>query len=566
MAALVTPPERATSEVPLFLGNRYRVLEMLGRGGASTVYRGHDLMLGRDVAVKVMAPVEPEHDELRRHEAEMRVLSSLRDPGLVTLFDAGTDPVDGGTRVRAYLVMELMAGETLARRIAAGPIDVRWVARAGLALAGGLAVVHARDVVHRDVKPGNVLLRADDALDGDADHAPERSPVKLADFGIARIAAATRLTMTGAIVGTASYLSPEQAVGGAIGPATDVYALGLVLLECVTGRPAFVGTVAEVAAARLSRDPEVPSAVDAAFATLLRRMTLRDPAARPTAAEVRDELTALLDRDAAAWAPMVAGPHAPGPVVAAGAPVVAAAVDGFPATAGLWAPAASAPAGPAPAGLALDGTDDEPTVLQPPVGAPAPAARHAPRRRVGALVLASALVLGGATAWTATAWQSNARQSSVSATAAALSDGLREDVSSVTSALHAGHLEAAEALLDHATRELSSVRRSGALSEAQLAGFAATLDGAAQLLASARADAAAAAAAAQARLAASTTPSPTPTPTATQAARVAAAAPVARRPAPAAPPPPAGPAHGKGVPGSGKAKGKGPGPGHGGKG
>ncbi|MDM7856291.1 serine/threonine-protein kinase [Cellulomonas alba] len=544
VASLMTPPERATGDVPLFLGGRYRVLEMLGRGGASTVYRAHDLMLGRDVAVKVLAPVPPETDELRRHEAEMRVLSSLRDPGLVTLFDAGTDPVDGGAHVRAYLVMELVAGETLARRLDGGALSAPWAARVGWALAGALAVVHARDVVHRDVKPGNVLLTSDDAFDGDAGRVAERSPVKLADFGIARIAAATRLTMTGAIVGTATYLSPEQAMGGAIGPATDVYALGLVLLECLTGVAAFTGTVAEVAAARLSRDPEVPASADPALAALLRRMTARDPAARPTAGEVRDELAELLERDAAAWV-------AAEPGGVAGAEPIPADIAAARAAAGAAAGAAAPP---------WPFTDDEPTVLQPAVAHVTPPRRHAPRRRATTVALVGALVLGGATAATATALRSSSHEAGATATADAWTDGLEGDVAALKAALAAGRLEGAQALLDHAREELAAARRSGALPEAQLVAFARTLDGIGQQLTGAVAVAAAAAAQAQARLAASTSAAPAPT-TTSSTRTVARTAPRASAPPHAATPAPGGKAdHG---PGSGKTKPKGgPGQGH----
>ncbi|WP_378185547.1 serine/threonine-protein kinase [Cellulomonas algicola] len=287
-------PSRGTgaSAAPVVLGHRYRLDEVIGRGGAAVVHRATDELLHRTVAVKVLPPVPRDSDDLRRHEAEIRVLAGLRHPGLVRLFDADTVPVDGDD-VQAYLVMELVPGPTLARRLADdGALTVRQTAAVGRAAAEALAVVHARGVIHRDVKPGNILLATDDCLD--LEELPDH-PVKLVDFGIARLAAATRLTVTGMIVGTASYLSPEQAVGSVLAPSSDVYALGLVLLECVTGRPVFAGTMAEVAAARLSRDPDVPDDVDGHLADLLVRMTRRRPEDRPTADEVARELADVLE-------------------------------------------------------------------------------------------------------------------------------------------------------------------------------------------------------------------------------------------------------------------------------
>ncbi|AEE46426.1 serine/threonine-protein kinase [Cellulomonas fimi] len=277
---------------PVVLGHRYRLDEVIGRGGVATVHRAQDELLDRVVAVKVLPPVARDSDDLRRHEAEIRVLAGLRHPGLVRLFDADTVAVDAD-HVQAYLVMELVPGPTLGRRLADGPLTARQTAAVGRAAAEAIAVVHAQDVIHRDVKPGNILLVSDDCLDGDE---PAEHPVKIVDFGIARLAAATRLTMTGTIVGTASYLSPEQAVGSALGPSSDVYALGLVLLECLTGAPAFSGTMAEVAAARLARDPEVPGDLDPRLAALVVGMTARRPEDRPSAEEVAHALGDVLDR------------------------------------------------------------------------------------------------------------------------------------------------------------------------------------------------------------------------------------------------------------------------------
>ena len=284
------PHSSEPDERPL-LGGRYRLDEVLGRGGMATVHRAHDLLLERDVAVKVFPAVLDGTDEILRNRAEIRVLATLSHAGLVTLHDAGTVHGEDGSE-QVYLVMELVEGPTLAERLRDGPLDVEQTARVGRDVAEALATVHEQDIVHRDIKPANMLLTSAGALDatrGGADPA-----VKLADFGIARLAGATRLTMTGMTLGTMSYLSPEQAAGSELGPASDVYGLGLVLLECVTGRPAFTGTMAEVATARLIAAPDVPVDLDPRLGDLLSRMTRMAPHERPDAREVARELSAIL--------------------------------------------------------------------------------------------------------------------------------------------------------------------------------------------------------------------------------------------------------------------------------
>ncbi|MGY4642353.1 serine/threonine-protein kinase [Cellulomonas sp. URHB0016] len=264
------------------LDERYALGPVVGRGGMSTVFRAHDLVLERDVAVKVFPPVEDD-DDLSRHTAETRVLAALNHANLVTLFDAGSVPATGGGR-QAYLVMELVDGPTLAEQLVGGPLSTDEALVVGHQLAEALAVVHDGQVVHRDIKPGNVLLTSATCLE-DLDRRVE-PVVKLADFGIARLAGATRLTQTGVTVGTMRYLSPEQVTGGPLGPATDIYSLGLVLIECLTGVPAFGGTIAESAALRLTTGPAVPDVAGADVAALLTRMTATDPGDRPTAAQV----------------------------------------------------------------------------------------------------------------------------------------------------------------------------------------------------------------------------------------------------------------------------------------
>ncbi|MBF4625312.1 serine/threonine-protein kinase [Clavibacter sp. VKM Ac-2872] len=275
------PGERPDPLAGTLLAGRYRISGLLGRGGMATVYRASDETLGREVAVKVFATDSADPAEVERQEGEVRMLAGLSHPGLVTLFDVGDDVVRD--RVLAFIVMEIVDGTTLADRMKEGPLPGPEVARIGGILSDALGYIHRRGVVHRDVKPANVLLARPEEDD-------EPAAAKLTDFGIARLVDGTRLTSTGSIVGTVSYLSPEQALGEDVGAPTDVYALGLVLLECLTGRRTFPGTAAESTMARVVRDPEIPARLGASWVDLLGRMTRRDPATRPTAREVAAEL------------------------------------------------------------------------------------------------------------------------------------------------------------------------------------------------------------------------------------------------------------------------------------
>jgi eukaryotic-like serine/threonine-protein kinase len=177
-----------------------------------------------------------------------------------------------------YLVMAYVEGQPLSARLAAGPLDPERVAALGRQIAGALAHAHERAVVHRDVNPGNVLIDAA----GDA---------HLTDFGIARLGDATRLTQTGSFMGTAAYVAPEQLRGDEVGPPADVYALGLTLLEALTGRREYTGTPVEAAMTRLTRPPVIPDGLPAPWPGLLAAMVAGDPAPRPTAAEVVEHLS-----------------------------------------------------------------------------------------------------------------------------------------------------------------------------------------------------------------------------------------------------------------------------------
>ncbi len=262
-------------------GGRYELGEVVGTGGMAQVRRATDRVLGRQVAVKMFRD-DLDDDSAARARQEMQTLAALSHPNLVAVHDAGTSEDH-----QPYLVMELVEGPTLAACCLDGSLDVDRVVEIGTGLADALAYVHSRGIVHRDVKPANVLMAA--------------SGVKLADFGIARIVDSARHTGTGLTIGTAPYLSPEQVTGEAVGPAADVYALGLVLLECLTGHREYSGAAVETALARLHRQPDVPADLPAPWPGLLRAMTARHAAHRPSAGDVaatlRGGTLGMLDSD-----------------------------------------------------------------------------------------------------------------------------------------------------------------------------------------------------------------------------------------------------------------------------
>jgi serine/threonine protein kinase len=251
------------------------------------------------------------HDESSARAAdEARTLAKLSHPSLVQVYDAGTD-----SSGRPWVVMEFVDGQTLAEAIRRGPLPIRRVTEIALAVAEALDHVHAQGLVHRDVKPANVLMG-------------RGGTTKLTDFGIARLVDAAKVTSTGLMVGTASYLAPEQVTGEPVGPPVDVYALALVLLETLTGQREYDGPAVEAAMARLHRPPSIPASLPAGWAPLLTAMTARQAADRPTAAAVATALRGLLTADTGAAArttTVLSAPTAAIPQVtrAVPAPVVA---------------------------------------------------------------------------------------------------------------------------------------------------------------------------------------------------------------------------------------------------
>ncbi len=264
----------------------------MARGGVGEVWRATDLVLGRPVAVKLLRAEYAQHPEvLARFRAEARHAGSVSHPGIAQVYDYGED----GAAASPYLVMELVDGPSLARVLAAGPLTPAHATDVLAQAAAGLQAAHAAGLVHRDVKPGNLLVGPS-------------GQVKITDFGIAHAAWSAPLTQTGALVGTPAYLAPERVVGGPATPASDLYSLGVVGYQCLTGTVPFEGIPHEVTAAHRHRTlPPLPPAVPAGVAELVLDLTARDPAARPASAgEVAVRAGRL--RDALARRPTAAPP------------------------------------------------------------------------------------------------------------------------------------------------------------------------------------------------------------------------------------------------------------------
>jgi eukaryotic-like serine/threonine-protein kinase len=265
------------------LGDRYEIESALGHGGMATVYRGRDRVLGRPVAIKVLAErYSGDEKFVTRFRREARAAAGLNHTNIVSVFDTGD--TDG----RHYIVMEMVEGETLADLLRReGPLSPDRAARIAGTVARALEAAHEKGLIHRDVKPGNVML----TRDGD---------VKVMDFGIARAATDDTLTQTGMVLGTASYLSPEQSRGEPVNHRSDVYSLGCVLYEMLTGRPPFEGgTPVGVAYKHVHERPDPPSSVNPAVPPEVEAVVMRalekDPDARyPSADAFREALTSTV--------------------------------------------------------------------------------------------------------------------------------------------------------------------------------------------------------------------------------------------------------------------------------
>ncbi|MER6049770.1 serine/threonine-protein kinase [Streptomyces sp. NPDC001793] len=359
------------------IADRYELSVLLGQGGMGQVWIGYDRRLDRRVGVKLLRPDRvagtPDGEEMRRRFVrECRVTAQVDHPGLVTVHDAGSDDED------LYLVMQYVDGADLSDHLAEhDPYPWPWAVSVAAQLCAVLAAVHAVPIVHRDLKPRNVMIRPDGSL-------------VVLDLGIASAldTDTTRLTHTGSPIGSPAYMAPEQAMGGAVGPYTDLYALGVLLHELLSGQVPFAGSTAlgvlhrhlheEPVPVRRLR-PDVPEALEALVLHLLRK----DPRARPAdAQEVYATLAPLLPTSSGGPHPPLAPmdptrpfrrPHAPWPARAAGSPAPA------PTPTALATPHVPEPAA-APARAAQDPRASlagnapwaaPPSVPRPPAAAPA---------------------------------------------------------------------------------------------------------------------------------------------------------------------------------------------------
>jgi len=321
----------------LILDDRYRLDERIAAGGVGQVWRATDLLLERPVAVKVLRPEYSDHPEtLERFRKEAKNAGALNNPHVAQVYDYGPSGPDGSP----YLVMEFVDGPSLADILAVDPIDPARALDVIAQAADGLAAAHKAGVIHRDVKPGNILI----SMEG---------LVKVTDFGIAHAAGQVPVTSPGLVMGTTQYMAPERIAGSQGTAASDVYALGIVLHECLTGVPPHDGTAAEVMAAHLYLPlPPLPADVPPELDVLVDRLTAKDPARRIGDARELAELAAKL-RDsigAGALVPLARSAVLSGPGVAVPSPAQPAG-DRLAGPATNWPADAPAGAGRPPAGM-----------------------------------------------------------------------------------------------------------------------------------------------------------------------------------------------------------------------
>lgn len=267
------------ADAPHIFSDRYEMVKHIARGGMAQVYLARDLLLDRPVALKVLFPeLSVDRSFVERFRREAKAAANLSHPNIVSIYDWGQ-----GDQTY-YIVMEYVDGPTLSSMLRQGPLEPERAAAIGASVAAALDFAHRRGVIHRDVKPGNVLL-------------DDRGQVKVADFGIARaVGTSEDLTQTGSVMGTATYFSPEQAQGHSVDPRSDVYSLGVVLYEMTTGKPPFSGdSPVSIAYKHVKEPPPRPSAVNPAVppgleAIILKAMAKEPEARYQTAEDMRADL------------------------------------------------------------------------------------------------------------------------------------------------------------------------------------------------------------------------------------------------------------------------------------
>jgi hypothetical protein len=285
----------------MVMGGRYELAGQVGNGGYCEVWRATDTVLSRPVAVKLLHPgYAGKAEALARFEAEARHAGALSHPNIARVYDYG-EPADGQP---PYLVMELVDGPSLEEVLASGPLGARQSMDVIAQAAAGLQVAHDAGLIHRDVKPANLLLASGGI-------------VKITDFGVARAVGSAAVTPSGEMMGTPGYHAPEQVAGGQATSASDLYALGVVAYECLAGARPFTGTAVEMAVAHRDRPlPPLPPSVPVDVSALVDDLTAKDPARRPASA-AQVALRAALLRDGRRAT--TGGPH-PAPEAQAQAP------------------------------------------------------------------------------------------------------------------------------------------------------------------------------------------------------------------------------------------------------
>jgi eukaryotic-like serine/threonine-protein kinase len=380
----------------LILDDRYQLAEPIAAGGVGQVWRATDLLLDREVAVKLLRPEYADHpDTLERFRAEARHAGSLTHPCVARVYDYGS----AGPAVPPYLVMEYVNGPSLADMLAADPVHPVLALDVAAQAAAGLDAAHRIGLVHRDIKPGNILIGADGL-------------VKITDFGIAHAAGSAPITGPGLVMGTTQYMAPERIAGGQATPASDLYALGILIYECLTGLPPFDGGTAEVMAGHLYVPmPPLPAGVPPELDELIGRLTAKDPAARLSdAAEVAAIATRLRDALAADAGLTVVAPACARATTGSHAFANAGLTAAPPASTGAAADADALFAGSAPqsAGPGMAGEtavlDDRPRPSLPSgqPGGPAHSPSGRPfrtRRRATALAAGVTVLAGAGVAW-----------------------------------------------------------------------------------------------------------------------------------------------------------------------
>src|SRR5579859_127442 len=264
------------------LAGRYVLEERIGAGGYCEVWRATDTVLSRPVAVKLLHAGYASHGEaLARFNAEARHAGALSHPNIARVYDYG-EPAEE----QSYLVMELVDGPSLADLLTRGPLGPAQTMDMVAQAAAGLQAAHAVGLIHRDIKPANILFTSGGS-------------VRITDFGIAHVVGSTPVTSTGTVMGTPGYIAPERVAGASAGPASDLYALGIVAYECLAGAQPFAGGALDVAIAHRDRPlPPLPASVPSGVAAFVMTLTAKDPAWRPAdagraadqAARLRDDL------------------------------------------------------------------------------------------------------------------------------------------------------------------------------------------------------------------------------------------------------------------------------------